>query len=107
MLLSFEINHYMKHRTQGKNGIAGLKIDISKAYDRLEWDYLCNIMINIVFGEVWINRIIKLVSSVFYGFLQNGVEFGNMVPRRGYRQGDPISPYLYIMCVEGLSAIIR
>lgn len=38
-MIAFEINHYMKRRTQGSNGIAALKIDIFKAYDRLEWGF--------------------------------------------------------------------
>lgn len=39
-LIAFEVNHYMRRRTQGKSGVAGLKIDISKAYDRLEWGFI-------------------------------------------------------------------
>lgn len=106
-LVAFELNHYMRRRTQGKIGMVGLKIDISKAYDRLEWGFLRHIMEKFGFHEVWMDRIMQLVCSVSYSFLHNGVEFGNVVPRRGLRQGDPISPYLYIMCAEGLSAIIR
>lgn len=49
----------------------------------------------------------RIVQSVSYSFLHNGVEFGNVNPKRDLRQGDPISPYLYIMCAEGLSSIIR
>lgn len=47
------------------------------------------------------------ISSVSYKFLHNRKEFGCVVPRRGVRQGDPISPYIYIMCAEGLSSIIH
>lgn len=39
-LIAFEVNHYIKRRTQGNNGVVGLKIDISKAYDRLEWSFI-------------------------------------------------------------------
>lgn len=106
-LIAFEVNHYIRRRTQGKNGIVGLKIDISKAYDRLEWGFLRDMMEKFGFREAWVDRILKLVCSVSYSFLHNGVEFGNVIPKRGLRQGDPISPYLYIMCAEGLSAIIR
>lgn len=58
-------------------------------------------------NSIWINRIMELVRSVSYSFLQNGNVFGDINPKRGLRQGDPISPYIYIMCAEGLSAILR
>lgn len=106
-LIAFEVNHYMKRRTQGKRGLAGLKIDISKAYDRLEWGFIKNMMLKFGFHEIWIDRIITFISTVSYGFIHNGEEFGNVIPTRGVRQGDPISPYIYIMCAEGLSAMIR
>lgn len=106
-MIAFEVNHYMKRLTQGKTGIAGLKIDISKAYDRLEWGFIRNMMEKYKFHEVWINRIMRLIQSVSYSFLHDGNVFGDVVPQRGLRQGDPISPYMYILCAEGLSSIIR
>ncbi|XP_074347222.1 uncharacterized protein LOC141686059 [Apium graveolens] len=59
------------------------------------------------FTGIWIDRVMELVKFVTYSFLHNGVEFGNVVPAQGLRQDDPISPYLYITCAEGLSVIIR
>lgn len=59
------------------------------------------------FHQVWISRIMTCVKTVTYSFLQQGQVFGEVKPQRGIRQGDPISPYLYILCAEGLSAIIR
>lgn len=106
-LIAFEVNHYMKRLTQGKNGVAGLKIDISKSYDRLEWGFIRNMMHKFGFNEVWCNRIMGLITSVSYSFVHNGSVFGDVVPQRGVRQGDPISPYVYILCAEGLSSIIR
>lgn len=43
-LIAFEINHYMKRRTQGSKGIAGMKLDVSKAYDHLEWNFIQSMM---------------------------------------------------------------
>ncbi|XP_074378200.1 uncharacterized protein LOC141719725 [Apium graveolens] len=97
----------MKRRTQGKNGVAGLKIDISKAYDELEWSYIKNIMRRYEINEIWVNRIMSFIQSVSYSFLHNGSEFGCVIPQRGLCQGDPISPYIYIMCAEGISAIVH
>lgn len=97
----------MKRHTQGSVGVAGLKIDVSKAYDRLEWDFIRNMMEKFGFNQIWIHRIMQFIGYVWYSFLHNGEEFGCVTLERGLRQGDPISPYIYIMCAEGLSAIIR
>lgn len=106
-MVAFEINHYIRRKTQGKTGVAGLKIDVSKAYDRLEWNFIEKMLKKFGFHHEWINRIMVCVTTVSYSFLRNGELFGNIHPKRGVRQGDPISPYLYILCAEGLSAIIR
>lgn len=106
-LLALEINHCITRRSQGKNGIAGLKLDISKAYDRLEWRYIEGVLYKFGFAQVWIHRVMACIRSVTYSFVHSGTVFGDIKPYRGIRQGDPISPYIYLLCVEGLSSIIR
>ncbi|KAL8125037.1 hypothetical protein AgCh_012638 [Apium graveolens] len=106
-LIAFEVNHYIKRRTQGKTGVAGLKIDVSKAYDRLEWNFIEGMLRKVGFHEVWIERVMICIKTVSYSFIQQGTVFGEVQPQRGIRQGDPISPYLYILCAEGLSSIIK
>lgn len=106
-LIAFKINHYIKRRTQGANGILGLKLDISKAYDILEWYFLDSMMLRFGFNSAWRDKIMCCVKSVSYSFLQVGETFGDIQPSRGVRQGDPISPYLYILCAEGLNSMIR
>lgn len=49
-LIAFEVNHYIKRRTQGVNGVVGLKLDVSKAYDRLEWHFLEAMMLKFGFN---------------------------------------------------------
>lgn len=92
---------------QDKYEVAVLKIDISKAYDRLEQDFIENMMYKFGFNHLWVARVMKLIQSVTYSFTYNGEEFGRVKPSRDLRQGDPISPYIYILCPEGLSAMIR
>lgn len=68
-LIAYEVNHYIRRKTQGKYGVAGLKVDISKAYDRLEWSFIENMLEKFGFNQVWINRIMVCVKSVSYSFL--------------------------------------
>lgn len=78
-----------------------------KAYDRLEWSFIELMLRKFGSNQTWIERVMKCVRTVSYNFLHNGEVFGDVHPQRGIRQVDPISTYLYILCVESLSAIIR
>ena len=59
------------------------------------------------FQEEWIRLIMMCVTTVSYSVLINGEPKGKITPTRGLRQGDPISPYLFLLCVEGLTAMFR
>lgn len=55
----------------------------------------------------WINLIMMCVCSVRYNIVHGGKTFGPVIPTTGIRQGDPLSPYLFLLCAEGLSALIK
>ena len=59
------------------------------------------------FSERWISLMMMCISSVKYSVLINGEAKGHIIPSRGLRQGDLISPYLFLLCAEGLSTMLR
>ncbi|KAL6141214.1 hypothetical protein ACLB2K_059504 [Fragaria x ananassa] len=79
---------------------------MSKAYDRVEWKFVEAMMIQLGFGRRWITWIMRCVKTVTYSFVINGEPVGNLIPSRGLRQGDAISPYLFLLCAEYLSRLL-
>lgn len=106
-MILFEIIHYMKYKTRGKKGWMALKLDMSKTYDRVEWSYIRAMLNKLGFSNSAVNLFMHSVTTARYKITHSGKEFGDIVPRRGLRQGDPLSSYLFLICMEGLSAIIE
>lgn len=68
IIVAAEIAHYMHKRTSGWNGIMALKLDISKAYDHLEWNFLEEMMRRLGSSKGWIWLIMVCITSVSYSF---------------------------------------
>jgi ribonuclease HI len=107
ILIAFETLHYMNNQRSGKVGSMALKLDMSKAYDRVEWAFLKQVMLKMGFHSHWVSLIMECISTVSYSLLINGEPTGNIIPSRGLRQGDPISPYLFLLCAEGLNGLLN
>jgi hypothetical protein len=106
IIAAYETLHTMHSKMYGKMGYMAIKLDMSKAYDRVEWCFLDRVMKRMGFAERWIHLVMMCVTSASYSVLVNGAPVGLISPSRGIRQGDPISPYLFLLCAESLSSLL-
>lgn len=107
IIVAYECLHFMRTNGTKRNGHCALKLDMSKAYDRVEWHYLFGIMERLGFRNKWIDLIRKCVTTASFSIIFNGKPLEKFKPSRGIRQGDPISPYLFLLCAEGLSCLLN
>ena len=89
VIMAHEMLHSLKSRRRWANSYMAVKTDISKAYDRLEWKFLRDVMVYMGFDMKWIGWIMRCVESMSFSVLVNGSPSGHIAPTRGIRQGDP------------------
>lgn len=106
-LITHEILHTLKNSEAVINCSMAVKTDMSKAYDRLEWKFIETVLLRLGFAPSLVNLIMQCISSVTYCFLVNDSVHGRVVPSRGIRQGDPLSPYIFILCGEVHSGLCK
>lgn len=107
VLITHEVPHYLKVSAAKKKCAMAVKSDMSKAYDRVEWDFIILVLRKLGFHEVWINLVMQCITTVSYSYLINDSVYGKITPYRGIRQGDPVSPYIFILCGEVLSGLCK
>lgn len=107
VLVAFETAHKIKATRKKKRTYMALKLNMSKAYNRVNWKFLELIMRYLGFHECWVPFVLKCILLVSYSILLNGNVVGFFKSKCGLKQGDLLSPYLFLLCTEGLSTILR
>ncbi|XP_030973321.1 uncharacterized protein LOC115993382 [Quercus lobata] len=82
VLVVYEIMHFLKQKKGGSDSFMAAKLDMSKAFDRVEWIFVEKVMRKMGFNEDWINLVMNCISSVSYSVIINGTTYGNIVPTR-------------------------
>lgn len=95
------------HKKKGKKGFILFKIDFEKTYDRVDWNFLRLTLLEFGFPIPTIELIMSCITSSSLSLKWNNEVLEAFKPNRGLRQGDPMSPYLFVLCMEKLSLLIQ
>ncbi|KAA3481478.1 Retrovirus-related Pol polyprotein LINE-1 [Gossypium australe] len=106
IIIAQEVIHSMRYNRKRRKWMA-VKLDLEKAYDRVSWDFINASLIAAEIPLFLRNVIMSAISSSTMQVLWNGVPTQKFQPNRGIRQGCPLSPYLFVLCMEWLGHFIH
>lgn len=106
LIVAQEAFHFLKNKALKSNQSFSLKLDMNKAYDRVDWNFLREILVSFELNPTWVSRVMSLVTIVKYCYQVNGSRSRIICPGRGMRQGDPFSSYLLILVFDVFSRLV-
>lgn len=98
------IRGYGRKRTASR---CMIMVDLRKAYDTIDWKFLCDVLRGLGFPEQFVNWIFECISTTTFSVSINGILKGFFPGKRGIRQGDPMSPMLFTICLEYFSRLVK
>lgn len=105
-LRAFECFHFIQKNKQPQKVACAYKLDLSKAYDRVDWCFLEQSMVKLGFSHCWVSWFMNYITTVRYSVKFNGTLLSTFAPTRSLWQGDPLSPFLFLFVADGLSLLL-
>jgi hypothetical protein len=106
-IIAFECLHVIQQCNDKRGEFCAYKLNLAKAYDRVNWDYVEKAFQKLGFQNRWTGWVMEYIKYVKYSDRLNGQLLESISPTRGLRQGDSLSPYIFLLVAEGLSTLIN
>lgn len=104
IIQAHEVVHSLKSNKQAG---AIIQLDLEKAYDKLSWAYIMEVLKAFGFDHNWIIWVMALLTTSSFSILLNDSPSRAFKPSRGLKQGDPLSPFFFILMMEGIGNVIK